>query len=272
MSSYKEIIIAFLVLSLSVDCLQVRGQETIIIEGATGVGVIVGRVSESDARREAINEAKIEALRRAGVSEYLTSYELLFTSEADHDYSEFFSSDIQSELQGAVQTYSVVREQRSLNPHSNLFELEVTIDATIIKYTTRPDPAFITKVEGIKGVYNHGELLGFSVLSTMDCYLNIFNITDEKAYMMYPNPWEIQEEIKGGIRKEFPFGYVEYYLEKDSPEPEVNRLIFVFTKTPVYFLRHQDEEQLTNSEDIFSWIYSITPDIRRVDYHTFVIR
>ncbi|TVR68870.1 MAG: DUF4384 domain-containing protein [Marinilabiliales bacterium] len=271
-SGYRKSIIILLVTALHSHCLIVGGQETIFIEGAKGVGVIAGRISESDARRDAINQAKIEALRQAGVTEHLSSYELLFTSESDHDYSEFFSSDVQSELQGAVQYYEVVDEQRKLNPYSNFFEYEVTIDATVIKYTTRPDPAFITKVDGIKGVYDRGETLSFSVHSTKDCYLSIFNITDNNAYLMYPNQWEVHQGIAAGETKEFPFGFVEYYLDNSSSEPEVNRLIFVFTKEPVHFLRYRDEDQSTDSEIIFSWIYSITPDIRRVDYHTFVIR
>lgn len=250
----------------------IKAQQIKQVKGAKGEGIIAGRISESEARREALNQAKVEALRLAGVSEHLQSYELLFRSEVDHDYSEFFGSDIQSELQGAVQQYQVVEEKRGVDPVSNLFIIEVTIDATVILYDTGPDPAFQVEVNGIKGVYESGETLTFSVFSSMDAHLNIFNITDHSASLMYPNPWEQRKTIPAEKEISFPFGYVDYYLEPEKNAPEMNRLIFVFTKEPVPFLHYRGEEQATTAEQIFSWIYGLTPDIRRVDYQVFTIR
>ncbi len=265
-------IITCLILINFVFYQDLESQQTIKVEGATGVGVIAGTISESDARREALNDAKVEALRKAGVTEHLSSYEMLFRSETDRDYSEFFSADVHAELQGAVQHYEIVNEQRKVDPHSNLFTVEVTIDATVILYSARPDPAFNVSVEGIKGVYESGETLTFSVYSSMDSYLNIFNITDTETLLMYPNPWEEQIMIPAREKVEFPFGYVDYYLEKSGREPEVNRLIFVFAKKPVQFLNYRGEYQFTTQEELFSWVYSLTPDIRRVDYQVFTIR
>ena len=248
------------------------GQETIQVEGVTGVGIIAGGISERDARREALNDAKVEALRKAGVSEHLSSYEMLFRSETDRDYSEFFSADIHSELQGAVQQYGIVNEQRSVDVHRNVFTIEITIDATVILYSSRPDPAFNVSVEGIKGIYESGETLAFSVYSSMDCYLNIFNITDNETLLMYPNPWEEQIKISAREYVDFPFGHVDYHMEKSGREPEMNRLVFVFTKKPVQFLNYRGEYQFTTQEELFSWIYGLTPDARRVDYQVFTIR
>ncbi len=247
-------------------------QETLQVSGATGVGIIAGGLSERDARREAVNDAKVEALRKAGVSEHLSSYELLFRSETDRDYSEFFSTDIHAELQGQVLEYEIVDEQRKICPHSNLFTVEVALDATVILYSSRPDPAFNVSVEGIKGVYESGETLSFSVYSSINSYLNIFNITDAETVLMYPNPWEDQMIMPAREKVEFPFGYVDYYLEKSGRDPEVNRLIFVFTKQPVEFLNYKGEYQLTTQEEVFKWIYSMEPDIRRMDYQVFTIR
>jgi hypothetical protein len=51
---------------------------------------------------------------------------------------------------------------------------------------------------------------------------------------------------------------------------ETNRLIFVFTKSPIPYLK-ADKDQMTLTENIFSWIYSIMPDQRKVLYFTFSI-
>lgn len=265
-------IVFYLLISILFFQNNLVSQERIHVEGATGVGIMVGSISERAARREALNDAKVEALRKAGVTEHLSSYEMLFRSETDRDYSEFFSSDVHAELQGAVQHYEVVNEQRSVDVHSNLFTIEVTIDATVILYSSRPDPAFNVSVEGVKGVYESGETLEFSVYSSMDCYLNIFNITDNETLLMYPNPWEEQIMIPARQYVDFPFGFVDYHLEKSGREPEMNRLVFVFTKKPVQFLNFRGEYQITSQEELFSWLYGLTPDIRRVDYQVFTIR
>lgn len=252
----------------------VHAQKTINIKGAKGTGELVGRISYEEARREALNQAKVEALRKAGVSEHLQSYESLFRSELDNDFSEFFSSDIQAELQGAVQNYEIVNHERKVDPETNLFIVEVTIDATVVLYDTKPDPTFNVRVEGIKGVYEVGELLTFSVFATQKCYLHIFSISDTYTSQMYPNAWEIFMEIPANKKVMFPFEQIiEYELFKESEKPELNRLILVFTKKPIRFLNHSGgEEQKTSSEAIFSWIYSLTPDIRKVDYQVFTLR
>lgn len=267
----KKIIVIIVLFNL-IFSFSLLSQETIKIEGVTGTGIMVGSISEREAHREALNEAKVEALRMAGVKEHLSSYELLFRSESDRDYSEFFSADVQSELQGAVQHYEIVSEQRSVDVHSNLFTIEVTIDATVILYSSRPDPAFNVKIQGIKGIYETGEMLKFEVFSTKDCYLHIFNITDKESLLMYPNAWEEQKLIPTNQNIEFPFGFIDYHLEKEGRNPEMNRLVFVFTKEPVQFLNYDGEYQHTSQEALFSWIYGLTPDIRRIDYHVFTIR
>lgn len=277
MNGTKKVLIIYIFLWLPLFTIALVGQEIVEVEDVKGIGVISGRSSEVDARRDAIDRAKIEALRKAGVSEHIQSYELLFTSERDHNYSQFFSSEIQSELRGAVLDYDITDEQRMINPHSNNFEIAVTLNARIIKYSKLPDPAFDVRVSGIKAVYNEGEFLEFEVISTLDAYLNIFNITDDEAYLMYPNPWEKQQIIPAGRRISFPFRAdntqaVDYVLEKPSDEPQTNRLIFVFTKTPITFLHYRGEEQLTTTGDMFSWIYSISPDMRKTDYHVLIIR
>ncbi len=250
-------------------------QKIIEVKGATGTGEIVGRISYEEAKREALNQAKVDALRKAGVSEHLQSYESLYRSEINNDFSEFFSSDIQSELQGAVQKFDIVKQERKVDPITNLFVVEVVIDATVIMYDARPDPTFNVRIEGIKGIYENGEKLTFSVTATQQCYLHIFGITDNYTSLMFPNMHEKINEIQPNKRVSFPFEqWMEYTLEKTNKKgPELHRVLFVFTKKPVRYLNYKgEEEQLTSSEDIFSWVYSITPDERKLEYQVLTIR
>jgi len=253
--------------------MSVQSQEVVEVKGVTGIGVIVGRISFEDAKREALNQAKIEALRLAGVNEQLQSFEMLFRSEINNDFTEFFSSDIHAELRGAVKHYSLVSTETKTNPQSNLPYIEVTINATVILYSNGPDPAFNVKVEGIKAIYNENEYLTFSIISTKDCYLNIFGISDSYTSLLYPNKWEKFKLIEAGKKVSFPMGRVDYPLTKGGKSPEITRAVFVFTKEPIGYLNYVDEEeQNTTSEEIFSWIYSIMPDQRNAVYQVFTVR
>lgn len=248
-------------------------QEVINVTGAKGSGIIAGSITPAQAKQEALNQAKVEALRLAGVTENLQSYQSLFKSEINNDFSEFFSSDVQAELQGAVKNYTIVKEENKVN--GSVFSIEITIDATVVLYDAKPDPTFSIRVNGIKGIYDNGEELKFSVFATQDCYLHIFNITDYDSFLLYPNPHEEQKVITASKNVEFPFGHVNYWLEKNPKAKgvEMNRVVFVFTKQPVKFLNFTlKDDQVTSNEAIFSWIYSLMPDQRKVDFQVFTIR
>jgi hypothetical protein len=59
-------------------------------------------------------------------------------------------------------------------------------------------------------------------------------------------------------------------LSNETDKTETNRLIFVFTKKPISFIK-MDSEQVTSVEGVFSWIYSISPDQRTLDYKSYFI-
>lgn len=221
------------------------------------------------ARQQALNDAKTNALKAAGIGEQINSYQLLFTSQQKNDYSQFFSSDIQTEIQGAIQSY-VVKSERIYC--KNEFEIicEVAIDASVIKYDTKQDVTFDANIEGIKGVYANDENLKFSIKTSQPSYLTIFDITDKEASVLYPNRYEKQTVTKPFEILNFPIADINYTLHTDLKEKETNRFIFVFTKTPVPFIK-MDKNQVTTAENIFSWIYSITPDQRKVEYKTVLI-
>ena len=245
------------------------GQVEKQIIGVKGEGIIAGKVSEADARKEAINRAKIEALRKAGISESISSYQMLFKSESENNFSEFFSSDVQTEIQGAVKEYYIVKEERKSYEH--YFRYEVTLDATVIIYNTRPDATFNVNIEGIKTIYESGEGLSFTIQSTKDCFLHIFSIDDDVASLVYPNPYEEYRRIVGLDKVKFPYGS-DYDLFTHGDDPVFNGIVFVLTKEEVRFWNYSGDNQTTSAEKIFSWVYSLTPDMRVVQYKTFTIR
>jgi hypothetical protein len=249
---------------------QVSAQKQVKVSGIKGTAFISGDVSPNQAKLIALNDAKINALKAAGIGENIKSYQLLFSSQEKNEFSQFFSSDIQSEIQGAVSSYEITN-QATVKKSDEVLNIEITIDASVIKYETKPDNTFDAYIEGLKAVYNNHDKLTFTVKTTQDCYLTIFNITDVDATLMYPNNYEKQNSFNSIKVYHFPLGQVDYALETDLKEKESNRLIFVFTKTAVPFIK-MDKDQVTTNEAIFNWIYSIMPDQRKVEYRSLVIQ
>ena len=244
-------------------------QKTTKLTGIVGTAYITGDVSPNEAKAQALNEAKINALKAAGIAEDISTYQLLFTSQQKNDFTQFFSSSIQSEMRGAVQNYEIISE-RTYCKNEDEIVCEVKINATVIKYDTKPDNTFDAHIEGIKAVYNNNENLTFNINTTQNCYLTIFNITDKEAIVMYPNKYEKQQALTAMQRYRFPQAKINYTLSTDDQKQETNRLIFVFTKTHISFIK-MNPDQTTTLDHIFNWIYSITPDQRKVEYVTLAI-
>lgn len=245
-------------------------QEIRHVKGAKGSYQISGSVSEEEAKVKALAEAKVNALKMAGVSENIKSYDMLFKSEIGSKYEEVFMSDKQSEIRGAIKDYTM-EFTKGLDEYKN-FNIEVTIEANVILYKTSADPAFTVNIEGIKQGYQNGEKLSFTITPSINCYLNIFNIYDKNAALTYPNSYEKQQMLEAGKAYTFPLNKnIDYPLERTTVDPEKNKLIFVFTKDLIPFMKYKGESQETNFEDVSSWLFSISPDRRTNHYISFVI-
>ena len=72
-------------------------QEIIIdVKQVQGVSYISGNTSPIAAKEQALNEAKLNALRKANISEEIISNETFLTSESDGNFQDFYSSDFYS--------------------------------------------------------------------------------------------------------------------------------------------------------------------------------
>ncbi len=244
-------------------------QEIINVTNITGRQVIAGNITEDEARIKAIANAKVDALRKAGVTEHIQSYEMLYKSETGNRFEEVFMSDMFTEIRGAVRKYDIVKIDKGLDEYKN-FYLEATINAEVVLYSTGKDPAFQVNIDGIKQGYQNGERMRYAVTPTQDCYLNIFNLYENNASLIYPNQFEKSRLFKAGEKVTFPLSQLidGYTVERSTKEPEKNKLVFVFTKDNIPYIKYKlskEGDQLTSFEDISAWLFSISPD-RRVSY------
>jgi hypothetical protein len=260
----------FLVLySFSLLITFITAQEIKQVNNIKGTSYISGDISPNQARIQALNDAKVNALIAAGIEEHINSYQLLFTSQQNNDYTQLFNSDIQTEIQGAVQSYTII-SNKVYCKNDNEVVYEILINANVIKYNTKPDITFDANIEGIKAAYNNNEPITFTINVSQDCYLTIFNITDKEAFLLYPNAYEKQTLLSANKKYRFPTTQINYIANTEKTF-DTNRLIFVFTKKQIPFIK-MNKDQFTTPENIFSWIFSIMPDQRNVKYLTYTIQ
>ncbi len=214
-------------------------------------------------KNKAILEAKKEALLRAGITENISSTYILNISQSSEDFQQIFNSISAIELDGEVKEWELINEKWEVDGSGNPY-LEVTINATVIKYKTERDLSFDFKVEGIKEWYYDSTFLEFTFLPYQDGYLRIFLFGDNyDAKFLFPNKYEKNKLFHKGIEVQFPLN-VNYRLVAEKKE-DADLLVFVYTKQDIPYTKKE------NIKDILEWIYSIPKDERAIQHFSFVI-
>lgn len=257
----KNIRLVFLFLFINYN-LFAQNNNIVKVIGIKGSAYINDRITPKEAKEEALKDAQRNALKQAGISEFLQSSVMLITDSKNEKNSDFLSSEFQSQLQGAILDYQIV-STKTEQTKENLLLVTVIIDASVIKYDTKADLNFDVKVFGIKNVYNNPEKINFSVKSSIDCYLYLFSFIEDEATLMYPGKVEKEQLLKKDTTYYFPIGKVDYVLSVDKKKSEKGRLICVFTKSSMRYIQ-MNEDQVTTPESMYSWINSIPLDQKKI--------
>jgi hypothetical protein len=257
-------------------------QKIVTIKNVKGSYILPPKsdISLKTAYEKAVNEAKLEALRKAGVPENISSSDILTTNQKGDNFKQELSSILAVELSGAVLNDTVLNQSMSKDQFGNIV-VEVVINADVIKYEKLSDPSFEFKVNGIKEYYENNDLMKFSFLPLSDGYLKIFNINDAENYLIYPYKDKENPQLNDETGKLFDIAQeYQFPLNKNMGNPatkevgymlytelarEHNYLIFVFTKENIAFA------EKPTYKNILSWMYRITPDKRKVQFFDFVI-
>ena len=252
-------------------------QKKIKVQGVKGE-CIISNITPEQAKEQAIQEAKREALRRAGISENVGTSSLLKTSENKEGIKQMFNEISTVEINGEVLSYNVTNENKRINEFNNIV-VEVTLDAEVIKYDTKRDASFDINVDGIDEQYKNEQVLAFDFIPSEDGYLKIFNMNDTENMLIYPYSdltnkflndvpdrlFKKNEKVKFPINTNFGNSKETGYTLSTNKRNEFNHLVFVYTKQNIPFY------EKINYQSIISWIYSISPDQRVVKYFGFVI-
>ncbi len=212
--------------------------------------------------KEAINAAKIEALKQGGLSESISAFNDLFQGE-NSNLESCFTSGVLTNINGNIK--DVIVKDTVTSTKGQLQTVKVIIDATVIKYNTKNDLSFGVKVEGVKNFYNNNEELEFKVKSSKNCYLSIFLVAGaEESYVLFPNDYENSFMLKAGKQTDFPTPSMEYVLDTKK-DLENHRMIIVATKVSIPY------NSSVSYQNILQWIFNIPPDQRTMSTLNFKV-
>ncbi len=275
MNALKSIILLIMIVF---SCMNAVSQEKITVR-ATGK-YNSSELSQRQIRDRAIEEAKREALNKAGVAENVSFTDFSYIHQHNERFAEIFQSISSIETGGEIIVDSIISEKRSFNDFGNM-EIEVEIQATIYQHRAAPDPTFRFRVAGIDRIYSEGQLLKFNFTPFADGYLKIFNITDTEAEtsLLYPftdphnrhlnddqsRMFVSRQSVVFPVNPHYSHGYT-LELENQDIMEEFSILMFVFTKQNYPFI------EKVNFANMMKWIYSIPPDQRTTEQYGFIIK
>lgn len=130
--------------------------QTVQVCNIPGRAYITGDVSPNQARTAALQDAKLNALKRAGIPENISSYQDLQTNQVQNQVDQQFNSRIQSLLTGTVVNDTITVEKTVIDTSGRVI-YEVWINASVQKCLNydsekRANPERITVIPEIKKI------------------------------------------------------------------------------------------------------------------------
>lgn len=230
-------------------------------------------ISFQDGIKLALKKAKEKALRKAGISENITSYSLLSTTSINDDFTEIFNDDILLDIQGCIDSWEYTKEpEKYLDKEINANYIKLEIKAKVKKYKSKADAQFVARIEGIKSSYYNNEKVNIKITPSKDCFLKVFYMDENEASILYPiqtlNIKKEKEFFKDKLLKSNHIKEINYFDAFTKNKIETGRFIIVITKKPYDFTESELDEggyyTKTEVEKIFQWIMKIEPENRNV--------
>lgn len=212
----------------------------------------MGHFQWHHSRENALNQAKVEALRQAGVPERIFESTLQYRSENLKESNEKFESLVSNDITGEILDFKITKEQKSTNEFNNLI-CEVWIDATVIIHKNSRDPGFDLDVKKLRENYSSPDKLSFEIQPRKDGYLTIFILSEDGTTRLYPNKLEKREKLIGQKVYDFPRSKALDYEVSTNLDFEINYLVLLYTKQEIPFTKEE------TPENVLRFITSIDP-------------
>lgn len=240
-------------------------QKTKSVSNVKGEWVLSNELTPVEAREKALNKAKENALKEAGVPEYINSSNLLFKKASEKSQDDLFLSLTTVEVSGAIKKYTVIDQKEQLNDENHL-TYSVWIDADVVIYKSKKDPGYQLDVYGLRESFSSPDKLTFSVKPDKNGYLTIFILSENESSLLYPNAIEAQTQLHGGTTYNFPISTNLDYEVSTEEKIEVNYLVLLLTKNEIPFNKNE------STDDILRFIAAIDPFQKCLKSYSLIIK
>lgn len=249
----------------------------------TATGTYVGNENETmnEIKAKALQKAKKEALKEAGVPEKIRSTTILLLNNDSTEFYEISTEVDLLELEGRLGNVEVIDEKREYKDNYTLYS--VTIRAEVKVEEIKNDPDFDFETSGFKDIYHSGEKMHFTIKPTRDCNLRIFYFGEDTSdnAQIYPMKDVFKDlPFKADVPVQFPpedpmflyntvFEYSMDFSNKNMNKDKISErgiILIVALKNDKHqyrFTRKNADRPLTKKE-VFTWLSSIDNDQKRV--------
>ena len=158
-------------------------------------------ITPDDARRKAITNACINAIDYCGFEVSQRNLDVQVESNRKIVQNDFLS--LTSLTTSGVILDKVIVDEKVVNDGENVEKI-VRLRVKLGTQKGQKDPYFSIKASLNREVFKVDDTLHVTVTSTQDCYLTIFNISDDIVYILFPNMYCGENFVKKGQKFELP--------------------------------------------------------------------
>jgi hypothetical protein len=242
------------------------GQEKQRVENVMGQSELTDDITPVEAREKAIQNAKTEALRRAGATEYVSELNVSNKSEVtDGKFIELWNSLITSEVNGEVSSYKIRKEEKNINEKGTV-DIKVWLDADVTIHESKSDPNFFFHVNDLRENYVNLEKLSFKLKPSMPGFVNVFILGEKESNLLYPNSIEKSENLDGENLYSFPRSKALDYEVSTDTNVEINYILILLTKK---LTKYTGDNSIN---DILSFVSKINKEEKYVKVYPIVIK
>ena len=265
---FSKIVPILLIIAAVCTAFQAEAQsQTKRVRGISGRCEISRHITLEEAEQKALQNAKTNALRKAGVPEKLWTVTGLISQDDGSEFSQVLSRMTTLQVDGFINIRDV---QYSETVEDGKRYAVATIDADV-KRGGEVDPTFVLDINNMETIYKEGERLSFTArIYGHDAYIHLFWFDECSGSVIYPNPYEAKKVFHKEAEYTFPTNEnMEYIMEKldKSKKFETINLIAVATKRDIPFIG----DNIT-FESVLKWIYAIPANERAAWREAIVIQ
>ena len=257
-------VVALSLFSSLILCAEVK----IVTVRAQGKCELSRHITLDQAEAKALQEAKKDALQKAGISEEVWSVFGMITENDGQHFSEAYSEMSAMAIGGLVHLLENPSYSREYSKTEKREYVVCKINAEVKKGET-VDKSFQIKVDGLSQVYNHRDLIHINITPSQDAHIKVFWFDPADGALLFPNSHQNNSFVIKGEQLNIPNEKYKFRANKKNLEEktEIANVMVIATKKDYPYFGDK-----VTFETLLNWVYNIPASDRCAYYETIYIK